>query len=314
MSFVGAGKQEADGERRATIPTLVGNVWREVFSDHATVVAAGLAYYAIFGLMPAIAAAAAMWRQFGDVGALTQTLSHSQDMLPAATIAMLDQFVTRVPEGFGGGTTLLLALALVVWTAFRAAGGLLTALNIVYDVEETRSRPRRALIALGTGIGGILLLFIAVGLLALAPLAARAIRGGTTLQLLWLRWPALLALFASGIALLFRFAPNRERTGLGPLAWGTLSATLLCLLASGGISVYVAHLANFGRLYGSLGSIAVILLWLYANALALLVGAEIDATLGERRAQEGRSGSDAPHPGDTGVRRSPTDSRPAGRE
>ena len=59
-------------------------------------------------------------------------------------------------------------------------------------------------------------------------------------------------------------------------------ATLLCLAASAGISLYVANLANFGRLYGSLGSTAVLLPWLYANALALLIGAEVDNVLSER--------------------------------
>lgn len=245
-------------------------------------VAAGLAYYAVFGLLPAIAAAAAIWDQFGDMGALKHGLQHSGSMLPAATVQLLDEFLTSVPQGFGGGVALLVNLLLVVWIAYRAAGGLLTALNIVYDQKETRSRTRRAAVTLAVGTVGIALLFVVIGLLALAPLLASWLQMETALRLLWLRWPVMIAIFAAGLALLFRYAPNRTPSHLLPLCWGTAVATLLSLAASAGISLYVAHLANFGRLYGSLGSIAVVLLWLYANALALLVGAEVDNALSEQ--------------------------------
>ena len=237
-------------------------------------VAAGLAYYAIFGLLPALAAAAALWGQFGDIGELKQGLQHSGSMLPAATVQLLDEFLTSVPRGFGGGIALLVNLVFVLWVAFRAAGGLLTALNIVYDQEETRSRTRRAAVALAVGTAGIAMLFVVIGLLALAPLLASWLQMETALRLLWLRWPVMITIFAAGLALLFRYAPNRTPSHLLPLCWGTAAATLLCLAASAGISLYVGHLANFGRLYGSLGSIAVVLLWLYANALAVLIGAE----------------------------------------
>ncbi len=279
MAFKHTTEKPAEGAARHR---LLRTLWQEIFSDHATMVAAGLAYYAIFGLLPALAAAAAMWGQFGDMDALKQGLQHSGSMLPVATVQLLDEFLTSVPKGFGGGIALLVNLLLVVWVAYRAAGGLLTALNIVYDQEETRSQTRRAVVALAVGTAGIALLFVVIGLLALAPLIASWLQMETALRLLWLRWPVMIAIFAASLALLFRYAPNRTPSHLLPRCWGTAVATLLCLAASAGISLYVAHLANFGRLYGLLGSIAVVLLWLYANALALLVGAEVDNVLSER--------------------------------
>jgi membrane protein len=279
MAFIHKTKTRVE---EGSIAELLRRLWEEIFSDHATMVAAGLAYYAIFGLLPALAAAAAIWGQFGDIGALKQGLQHNGSMLPAATVQLMDEFLTSVPRGFGGGVALLVNLVFVLWIAFRAAGGLLTALNIVYDQEETRSRTRRAAVALAVGTAGIAMLFVVIGLLALAPLLASWLQMETALRLLWLRWPVMIAIFAASLALLFRYAPNRTPSHLLPLCWGTAVATLLCLAASAGISLYVAHLANFGRLYGSLGSIAVVLLWLYANALALLVGAEVDNVLSER--------------------------------
>ena len=275
--------ERTDTDAYAPVVThLLRALWREVRDDHARIIAAGLAYYAVFGLLPAVAAAAALWGVVGDTGALRATLQDTGGVVPPAIVDLLQPFLTSVPRGFGGGLALALNLLLVVWTAFRAAGALLTALNVVYDVEETRGRLRRSLVALAVGVAGILALFTAAALLAAAPLAAGWLRGGIALPWLWLRWPGLVVLFAAMLALLFRLGPNRGASPAGPLCWGVLGATGLVLMASAGISLYVANLANFGRLYGSLGSFAVALLWLYACALAVLVGAEIDASLTSR--------------------------------
>jgi membrane protein len=268
--------------KEAAVPEVLRALRREILSDHTLLVAAGLAYYAVFGLLPALAAAAAIWGRFGDLSALKRSLQHGGGMLPDASIQMLDEFVTSVPEGFGAGIALLANLLLVTWTAYRAASGLLAALNVVYDVDETRGRSRRAAVALAVGVSGIALLFVALAALALVPLLANWLKSETAIQLLWLRWPTMAALFLFGLNLLFRYAPNRDHVHPGPVGWGALVAALLCVLASAGVSLYVAHVGSFGKLYGSLGSIVVLLLWLYVSALALLTGAEIDALLSAR--------------------------------
>ncbi len=258
-------------------------LWREIFNDHTLLVAAGLAYYAIFGLLPALAAAAAVWGRFGDLDALKAQLQAGDAMLPAATMKMLAEFVTSVPKGFGGGLVLAANLLLVVWTAYRAAGGLLVALNIIYDVAEARGRVRRAVVALAIGLGGISFLFVALVVMAVSPLLVSWLPSSALPPVLWLRWPVMAAAFAVGLYLLFRYAPNRPPDVAIPACWGALVAALLWILASAGVSLYVAHIASFGKLYGSLGSFAVILLWLYVSALAVLTGAETDAVLASRR-------------------------------
>lgn len=268
---------------------LLRRLWSEIFNDHASVVAAGLAYYGLLGLLPAMAAAASMWDLFGDPGPVQQASLSSGGLLPAEASQVIRQFTTSIPQGFGGGIALVLNLLMVAWIATRAAGGLLTALNIVYDVEETRDTWRRALVALAVGIGSILLLFLSIGFLALVPLAA-AVMPDAMSDLLALRWPVMVAAFAAALGTLFRYAPNRGDAHWPSLCWGLSTATLLCLAASAGIALYVDHIGSYGRLYGSLGSVAVVLLWFYATAFAMLIGAEVDATLSERaRGGTGRS-------------------------
>lgn len=272
-----SGASTAQGAE-AAVPQVLRALWRKTLGDHTLMVAAGLSYYALFGLLPALAAAA-IWGWFGDLGALKQALPSNGDLLPKPAVALLDEFITSVPTGFGAGVALLFNLLLVILTAYQAASGLLATLHIVYEVREGRNPLRRALVALGIGVSGIVILFLVLAGLALLPLMRQS---GSGAPFIWLRWPVMVAVLVASFHLLFRHAPNRAKAQAGPLAWGTLVATTLCILSAAGVTFYVRHLGHFGRLYGSLGSIAILLVWLYATSLSLLVGAQVDAVLTAR--------------------------------
>ena len=257
-------------------------LWNEILSDHVMMTAAGLGFYAVFGLLPALAAAAAIWGQVAGFGSLSQSIGSGNDVLPHDLVNVLRQFVTSVPEGFGGGLGLALNLALVVVTSYRAAGGLLTALNIVYDVQESRGRVRRGVAALLVGVCGIVSLFATLALMALPLLLAPYVGNAAAIWLVWLRWPALALTSILGLSLIFRYAPSR---GVARWRWivaAAATATALWVAASLGVSLYAAHIASLGRFYGSLASVAVVLLWFYASAVAILAGAEIDGVLSAR--------------------------------
>ena len=96
-------------------------------------------------------------------------------------------------------------------------------------------------------------------------------------------------MFTLGVGLLFRYAPSRDRPRWRPIIQAAATATALWIVASAGVSVYAAHVASFGRFYGSLGSVAVVLIWFYASGLAVLAGAEIDAVLTARAHRQPRS-------------------------
>src|SRR6185437_7798646 len=123
-------------------------------------------------------------------------------------------------------------------------------------------------------------------LLAMPALLAARSTGAWHHLILFARWPALAVLFALALGLLFRFAPSPGRKRTACLNWGAVTGTLLWAGASFGMSLYVRYLGGFGRLYGSLGTVVVVMLWFYFTALAVLVGAEVNA-MREQRA-EGR--------------------------
>ncbi len=278
----GPGKREEPVIRGA-----LRSLRREIPGDNLGMAAAALAYHGIFGLLPALAAAAALWGQFGDFSVLDRLADRTGSVLPPGSVALVKQFVTGVPEGFGGGLGLAVNLGLATFIAFRAARSLLIALNVVYESADGRGLLRRSLVALAVGVCGIALLFVALAVVALPPALGAHLGSGVAVGLLWLRWPALMLLFTAAVGLLFRFGPNRRPPRGHWVGWGALAAALLWLTASAGVSFYVANLASFGRLYGSLGSVAVVLLWFYVSAYAVLIGAEIDAYLAVRA--QGRS-------------------------
>lgn len=278
-----------DERPRSRLLRTLRTLRHEVPSDHLFTVAAGLAYYGVFGLLPTLAGAAALWNLVGDPSQLQQSAQSgaNQGLLPQQATNIVQQFLSSVPDALNGGWGLTLNLSMVVYIAWRSARSLLTALNIAYDVDEARGTLWRALIALGIGLGGIAYLFLSLAVLALPPLLMRA--PALEASAVWLRWPVLAAGFCLGLAALFRWGPHRRAPNWWSILAGAVSATLLWTAASVGVALYVRFAGGFGRMYGSLGGIAIVLLWFWLGACSVLLGAEIDGILSAPAAGRDRS-------------------------
>jgi membrane protein len=261
---------------------LARAVWREAATDRTMLVAAGLAFFALFGLLPAVAAAAVLYGQFVDAEAMQRQLLALGDVLPEGAPELLAEFLTEVPAGFGFGVALFGNLAVIFWTVQRTVSGLITAMNITYDVEERRSRMQREAVALAIAVGGMLFLFASLLLVAVLPYFTGLIGDGLGTAVLWGRWPVLALLFMIALGLLYRFAPCHT----GPVSWkwvswGGVTATVLWLLASILFSVYITvfGIESFSRFYGTATAALVLLTWLFIGSFAIIVGAEINQNL-----------------------------------
>jgi len=109
-----------------------------------------------------------------------------------------------------------------------------------------------------------------------------------------LRWPLVALLIFAALAVVYRYAPDRENPEWRWVSWGAVVAAALWLLASIGFSVYVSLLGSYNETYGSLGAIVVLLLWLYLSAFAILVGAELNAEMERQTARDTTTGADRP--------------------
>jgi membrane protein len=171
--------------------------------------------------------------------------------------------------------TLLLAL----WSASRGMSGLITAFDIAYDQKETRGFFKLNTVAIVLTIlmliGGTIIIAL-VGVLP-AVLQFIGLASSTKMLLLLLEWPLLIVVVMTGLAVLYRYAPNREAPKWRWVSPGAVVATFLWLIGSVGFTVYVSHFNSYDKTYGSLGGVVVMLTWLYLSAFVALFGAVINA-------------------------------------
>jgi membrane protein len=276
-------KVDAMGERMRWVREFKD----EVLSDHTQTAAAALAFHALFGALPALAAAAAIFGLVIDLEALRDHVADdAETFVPDEAGVLFIEFVTDVPEGFGFGAALGANVVLALWAAQRGASGLLTALNIVYDEVERRSWWRREIVAIAIALSGLVVLLLSLGLIALPLLTGLFMgdepEGGFLRTLELARWPVLLVLVAVSLGLLYSYGPSRAASHHQWIGLGTATATLSWAAASYGLSVYVSLAGGLGAFYGSLSGAVVVLLWFYLGALAVLAGAEINSLRAER--------------------------------
>jgi membrane protein len=262
---------------------LAGRVLRAAFSDRTMMVAGGLAFFGLFGLFPALAAATLALGRFVPDEVAGGGLAGLQGLVPDPALRLVDDFLKGAKAGLGVGVGLAVNLAIVIWCVQRSASGLITALNIAYDETEKRSRLRREAVALAAAGGVIAVLLAATLLIGGAPLLADRLEPPAAALVTFARWPLLALLTAFALDVLYAFAPSRTGRRWTFVSWGAAVATLIWLAASAAFSHYMRSIGDWGPFYGSLSAAVVLLTWLFITALAILLGAELNAHLAARR-------------------------------
>jgi len=157
--------------------------------------------------------------------------------------------------------------------------GLITALNVAYEEKERRGFFKLSLIAVGLTLGLLAGGIVAIALVAVLPAVARLAADGpaTKWLLLLAQWPLLIVLVMLGLAILYRFAPNRDKPQWRWVSPDAAAATILWIVGSVAFTVYVANFNSYDKTYGSLSGVVILLTWLYLSALMVLLGAVINA-------------------------------------
>jgi membrane protein len=267
---------------------MLARVWWALGRDNISIMAAGTAYYLILAIVPAMSALVLTYGLVADPIAIERHVNALSGVMPAEALKLLsDQLHTLISaprEGLGIG--LVVSIVIAVWSAMNSTVALMTALTVAYEGREDRGFLHFYGLAVGLTVGVMLFGLAALLLIAGVPAAAATLpMPEFWRQLLPLaRWPMLALLALLGLGALYRVAPNREAPGWDFFRAGTIAASLLWLIGSAGFSFYVAHFGSYDRTYGSLGAVAILLVWLYASAYVVLGGAELNGEL-ERNEQ-----------------------------
>ncbi len=285
-------------QKRRTLGFIVRRVARGFFGTGAADAAAGLAFYTLLSMFPALIAAFSVIGLFGEKrGAARAVLDALSEVLAPDTVDAVREPIQAVAKASGAGWVLVIGLAVALWSVARYITAFSHAMNRIYGVPEGRplwkAKPAHLLL---TAVVFVLVL-TATGLAAISwPLAqyiGDAIGAGENALTVWriLRWPAVILLVMFVVALLYYFAPNVEHPRFRWISIGAALALVVLALASAGFAFYVSRLADYDRVYGSFAGVVILLLWLWIANMALLIGALFDAEI--ERARELKQGEPA---------------------
>lgn len=254
-------------------------------------IAAGVAFYAILSVFPGLAALIALWGVFGDPGLAAQQIEAYEAVLPNEVEALFRTQLNALAtvDGLTLGWASILSFLLALWTARAGVAALMRGLNAIYGVPN-RSGFSHAIRALVLTLSLIGVGFVALVCVVIVPVLVAFFPTGVFAQIgiEAARWSIALGVLATGFALIYRLAPNAR----APVWPGALLATLFWAAGSVGFSIYLQNFSTYNEVYGSIGAVVALLMWLLLSAWLVLVGGGINNWLADQGSvPTGRSNS-----------------------
>jgi membrane protein len=294
------------GRGAATPAEIPASGWKDILwrvygnvSDHRILaLAAGMTYYSILAIFPALAALVAVYGLFSDPASIAKQLDQVSNVIPGGAVEVAREQLTRVASKGGQalGFTFVTGLAFSLWSANAAMKSLLDTLNIVYGEQEKRGFIKLNAISLGFTVAAVVFILCALGAVVVVPIALKylGLSNAADVLIRIARWPAMFVALAMGLALIYRWGPSREAPRWRWITWGSVAATILWLAASALFSFYAANFGTFNETYGSLGGAVGFMTWLWISSIAILLGAELNAETEHQTARDSTIGKAMP--------------------
>jgi membrane protein len=265
---------------------LVRHAYTNVGTHRVLALAAGVAFYSILAIFPAIAALVGIYGLFADPTSISTHLDSVADFLPGGAIDVIrDQLTRMASHGKSAlGLTFVVGLGVSLWSANAGLKALFDALNLVHEAEEKRGLIKLNIVSLAFTILGIIFAILALAAVIAIPLILNAtgLGGATELLVNVGRWPILFLAVALVLALIYRYGPCRPDPQWRWITWGSAFASVAWIALSILFSWYAANFGSYNATYGSLGAIMGFMVWLWMSTIVVLLGAEIDAEMEHR--------------------------------
>jgi membrane protein len=270
----------------------------EIQNDRLLALAAGVVFYSLVALFPAIAAGVSSYALFADAATIGKHLSIAADIVPAGALDMLGEEISRIAAKSEGKLTFgfLLGLAIALWSANAGMKAIFDALNIIYDEDEKRGLIWLNVVSLFFTICAIAGAGLAIALVVVFPvlLAAFGLTSFDHPIIGYLRWPAMFVLIILGLAVLYRYGPSRRLAKWRWISVGSVFAGLAWLAVSSLFSWYLGNFANYNATYGALGAVVGLMMWMWLSTIVVLVGAELNSEIEHQTARDSTVGPEKP--------------------
>lgn len=275
-------------------------VWREIQKDEVFGRAAQLSYYFLLSLFPLlIFLTSVIGLVIGKDSDIRQNLfSYLAQVMPPAAFKLIESTMQEVAAA-SSGSKISFGILAALWAASNGMGAITEALNVAYDVKESRPWWQQRLTAVGLTIGlsvliiGALVLVLSGGKIANSLAANYAM--GSAFSFTWklLQWPIVLATMLFAFAMIYYFAPDVRDQKWVWITPGAVLGVVLWLLVSFGFRLYLNYFDSYSKTYGSLGAVIILMLWLFFTGTAVLIGGEVNAEIEHTAAEAGAADAKA---------------------
>ena len=277
---------------------ILWRVYQNIGEDRILALAAGVTFYSILALFPAIAALVALYGLFADPTSIASHLNNLSGILPGGALDVVGEEIRRISAQGNNtlGLTFIVGLATALWSANAGVKALFDTFNIIYKEKEKRSFIKLNALSLTFTAAAIAFVLLALAAVVVLPMALEFFGIGAAAELIAkiARWPALLAIVLLGLAVLYRYGPSREKPRWRWVTWGAAVAAIFWLIASLLFSWYAAKFGSYNKTYGSLGAMVGFMIWIWLSVIVILFGAELDAEMEHQTIKDTTTGAPKP--------------------
>ena len=260
---------------------IVKRTYGEIARDRVLAVAAGVTFYGLLALFPAVTAFVSFYGLVADRSTILEHLALLENLLPMGAVDILRDQIIRITSGDETklGVAFLLGVGMSLWSANAGVKAMFDALNVAYNEEEKRSFIKLNAISLTFTFAVIVFGLIAISAIAVVPAILNYFYLGAISEwIVWLgRWPLIFVILLAGLAALYRFGPSRREPKWAWVSPGAIFAAMAWIVFSILFSWYVANFGEYNKTYGALGAVIALLMWLWLSVTIVLVGAELNA-------------------------------------
>lgn len=274
--------------------TFGKHFWTKLNKDDVLNRAAILSYYFLLALFPLLLFLTALLGYFANGGTELRRslLTYLRAIVPVSAFDLINTTVAEISQNTSGGK-LSFGLLTSLWFASSGMGAIIEALNVAYDVKETRPWWRRTLVAILLTIALAVLIITALALMFYGSRIAAGIANrygfGAAFTPAWtvLQWLFVVVFVFLAFELIYYFAPDLHEQQLRWLAPGAIIGVFLWLLVSFLFGSYLNFYNTYSVVYGSLGAVIILMLWFYLTGVTILVGGEVNAIIEQAAARAG---------------------------
>ena len=260
--------------------------------------AAGVTFYALLSLVPAITAIVSLYGLVADPSTIAKQLDSLSGVVPSGGMEIIGDQVKRLTQSpsSGLGVGLVVGLLTALWSANAATKAMMSALNDVYGEKESRGFVKLTATSLAFTVGGVVTMMLGLVLVVALPAVFKAIGldDAFALTVRIGRVPVMIVVLIGALALLFRYGPSRRPPQWRWVTWGGAFGAIFWIAISVGFSWYVASFGSYNKTYGSLGAIIGFMTWMWLSATVLLLGAQINAEMETQTGRDTTSGAPKP--------------------